>query len=277
MHCSNVVTALAGALALLGAVATNAAAQPRDRDDGRRGGGGDWVELGCQKVNFRAERDTVRVGRREGRFSAIRLSARGGDVEMLDLKVIYANGQPDDIRVRRILERGEPTPPLDLRGRDRSVDSIELVYRALPNRRDREPTVCVEGLAAMSGPPPGPPPGPSAGGWVELGCKEVSLFGKDRDTLPVGRREGRFKAVRLHVRGADVEMLDLKVIYTNGQPDDIQVRHFIRAGERTRPLDLKGWERSIDRVDMVYRTAVNPVNIIQKGVRMANVCVEGLQ
>jgi hypothetical protein len=28
---------------------------------------------------------------------------------------------------------------------------------------------------------------------------------------------------------------------------------------------------------MVYRTAVNPVNIIQKGVRMANVCVEGLQ
>jgi hypothetical protein len=275
MHLRQVATAVAGALVLAGVVATDAAAQRREDD--RRGGGGDWVELGCQKVSFRAERDIVRVGRREGRFSAIRLRARGGDVEMLDLKVIYANGSPDDIRVRHILERGEPTRPLDLRGRERSIDNIEMVYRALPNRRDREPTVCVEGLAAMAGPPPGPPPGPGPAAWVELGCKEVNLFGKDRDTLPVGRREGRFRAIRLHVRGADVEMLDLKVIYANGAPDDIPVKHFIRAGERTRPLDLRGRDRSIDRVDMVYRTAVNPVNIIQKGVRMANVCVEGLQ
>ena len=41
----------------------------------------DWVELGCQKVSFRSERDVIRVGRREGRFTAIRLFARGGDVE----------------------------------------------------------------------------------------------------------------------------------------------------------------------------------------------------
>src|SRR5207342_687628 len=127
----------AGALVLAGAVATDAAAQ--------RGGDRDWVELGCQKVSFRAERDTVRVGRREGRFTAIRLFARGGDVEMMDLKVIYANGEPDDIRVRHILERGERTRPLDLRGRERAISSIEMAYRALPNRRDREPTVCVEG------------------------------------------------------------------------------------------------------------------------------------
>ena len=87
--------------------------------------------------------------------------------------------------------------------------------------------------------------------------------------MRVGRREGRFKAIRLHVRGTDVEMLDLKVIYTNGQPDDIPVRHFIRAGDRTRPLDLKGRERSIDRVDMVYRSVPN-------SKVMATVCVEGL-
>ena len=66
---------------------------------------------------------------------------------MLDLTVIYSNGDPDDIRVRHILDRGERTRPLDLRGRARSIRMIEMVYRALPNRRDREPTVCVEGLA----------------------------------------------------------------------------------------------------------------------------------
>jgi hypothetical protein len=268
MHSRQVVSALAGALVMAGALATDAAAQRRD-DDRRGGGDRDWVELGCQKVSFKAERDVVRVGRREGRFTAIRLFARGGDVEMLDLKVIYGGGQPDDIRVRHILERGERTRPLDLRGRDRSIDSIEMAYRALPNRRDREPTVCVEGLVAHAA-GPGPGPGPGAGGnWIELGCQQVSLFGKDRDSVRVGRREGRFKAIRLHARGADVELINVRVIYTNGQPDDLPTRHFLRQGGHTPPMDLKGWERSIDRVDMQYRTVPN-----FKG--QATVCVEGL-
>jgi len=37
-----------------------------------------------------------------------------------------------------------------------------------------------------------------------------------------------------------VHMMDLKVIYANGQPDDITVREEIRAGGQTRALDLKG-------------------------------------
>ena len=106
----------------------------------------------------------------------------------------------------------------------------------------------------------------------------MNLFGTDRDSIRIGRREGRFKAIRLFTREADVEVLDLKVIYADGEPDDIAVQHFLRTGERTRPLDLKGWERAIDRVDLVYRTVINPVDIIaQQRVRMATVCVEGLQ
>jgi hypothetical protein len=247
---------LATALVFTGMMASDALAQRRDSD---------WVDLGCQTVSFRVDRDILRVGRRDGRFAAIRLHTRGGDVEMLDLKVVYGNGQPDDISVRRILRRGDRTRALDLRGGERVIDHIEMVYRAVPSFRGREAVVCVEGLAHAAP----PPPPPSAGAWVELGCKQVALFGRDRDTLPVGRREGRFKAIRLHVRGADIEMLDLKVIYANGAPDDVPVRHFIRQGERTRPLDLRGWERSIDRVDMVYRTVPN-----FKG--LARVCIEGL-
>jgi hypothetical protein len=139
MRSRQVVSALAGALVLAGTFVTDAVAQREDRD---------WVELGCQLVSFRTDRDVIRVGRQEGRFTAIRLYASGGDVEMLGLTVIYANGDPDEIRVRHVLERGERTRPLDLRGRARSIDRIELVYRALPNRRDREPEVCVEGRVA---------------------------------------------------------------------------------------------------------------------------------
>jgi hypothetical protein len=44
----------------------------------------------------------------------------------------------------------------------------------------------------------------------------------------------------------------------------------IRQGQHTRPLDLQGWERLIDRVEMTYLTIPN-----FKG--LATVCVEGLQ
>jgi hypothetical protein len=107
------------------------------------------------------------------------------------------------------------------------------------------------------------------GRWVELGCKEVSFLGVDRDVIRVGRREGRFKAIRLEARGNDVEMLDLKVIYANGEPDDIPVRSLIRQGTRTRALDLRGRERAIRQIEMVYAKRLN-----FRG--RATVCVEGL-
>src|SRR5262245_47565520 len=107
---------------------------------------GDWVQLGCQQVTFlTTDRDTIRVGRSEGRFKAIRLLARGNDVEMLDLKVIYANGEPDDIPVRAWIRQGTKTRPLDLRGRERAIQRIEMVYRSKLNFRGQA-TVCAEGL-----------------------------------------------------------------------------------------------------------------------------------
>jgi hypothetical protein len=136
------LAAIAAALVCTGLVATDAQAQRRDRDGGR-----DWVELGCKEVNFSlgADRDVIRVGRSEGRFKAIRLLARGNDVEMLDLKVVYANGAPDDIPVRSMIRQGSRTRPLDLRGRERAIRQVDMVYRKPLNFRGRA-TICVEGL-----------------------------------------------------------------------------------------------------------------------------------
>ena len=105
--------------------------------------------------------------------------------------------------------------------------------------------------------------------WEQLGCQKVGFL-VDRDVIRVGRREGTFKAIRLEVAGNAVYMNDLKVVYGNGVPADIQVRSEIRDGGQTRPLDLKGrGERVIDRIEMTYRAKPN-----FKG--SAKVCVEGL-
>jgi hypothetical protein len=257
----------AGVILTLAMAATSAEAQ------GRRGGGdrdGNWEQLGCEDVGRRgADRDTINVGRREGRFSAIRLEAQGNSVSILDLKVIYTNGAPDDIQVRSEINEGDSTRPLDLRGRDRAIDRIEIVskrdFRGPGRGKAR---VCVFGRVAEDD-RRGDRDGGRGGGWEELGCQSVGLLG-DRDVIRVGRREGRFKAIRLNVSGNDVHILDLKVVYTNGAPDDIQVRSEIRQGGQTRPLDLRGRERAIDRIELIYRAKPN-----FKG--RARVCAEGLK
>lgn len=121
--------------AICGPLIADASAQPREV----------WVNLGCQSVGFLVDRDVIRVGRREGRFKAIRLQVTGNRINMLDLKVIYANGAPDDLPVRAEIRPGSTTRAFDLRGRERAIDRIEMVYRSEPNLRGQA-RVCVEGL-----------------------------------------------------------------------------------------------------------------------------------
>jgi hypothetical protein len=246
----------------------------------RPGPAPDWVVLGRQTVGFTVDRDVINVGQSEEwfrtrSFRTLHIEAQRNDVHLLAIRVVYINGYGEHFPVDRLIRQGELLP-IDLRGERSYLGRIELTYRARPNLRGQA-VVTVYGEPARRG--DGPPVAlPGRGDWVELGCQQVALFGKDSDSVRVGRREGRFKSIRLEVRGADVEILDLKVIYANGEPDDIQVRHFLRAGERTRPLDLRGWERVIDRVAMTYRTKLNPLDIIAKQrISTATVCVEGLQ
>ncbi|WP_170937186.1 MULTISPECIES: DUF2541 family protein [Rhodomicrobium] len=267
-----------GGLLLLSAVGLSTAqAQYRDGDDR-------WERLGCSEVGRRADRDVIEVGRREGRFTALRLEAEGNDVNILDLTVIYANGEPDNIDVRREIREGERTGPLDLRGRDRAIDRIEIVSKRDFRGRGHGPAqVCIFGREARYDRHESRDDRRDdrrdydrrdrddrrGGHWEELGCQSVGILG-DRDVIRVGRREGRFKAIKLLVSGNDVNIIDLRVIYSNGAPDDIPVRSEIREGGETRPLDLRGYERSIDRIEMIYRAKPNFQG-------KARVCVVGIQ
>jgi hypothetical protein len=131
-----------GVMLVAGIAAKPVLAQHRDHDKGHE----HWEQLGCQKVGFLVDRDVIRVGRRDGKFSAIRLEVSGNTVYMNDLKVVYGNGAPDDIPVRSEIREGGQTRALDLKGRgERAIDRIEMTYRAKPNFKGSA-TVCVSGL-----------------------------------------------------------------------------------------------------------------------------------
>ena len=273
------LSALAAALVLAGVLSGQAFAQRWERDG--------WELLGEKAVGFRVDRDAIVINHpsdwyRDRAFRRLHLIAERSDIHLMSVRLVYQNGYSEDFPVDRLLREGQDQP-IDLRGDRKYIQRIEMIYRSRPSFEGRAIMKVYGVPARFAGPGPGvlppigPGPGPGAGPgpgvgreWVELGCKRVSLFGVDRDAIHVGRREGRFKSIRLNVRGADINMLDLRVVYGNGEPDHIPVRSVIRQGDRTRPLDLRGWERVIDRIEMTYLTIPN-----FKG--QATVCAEGLQ
>lgn len=89
------------------------------------------------------------------------------------------------------------------------------------------------------------------GRWEKLGQLNVSDRA-ERDTLKVGAKKGRFEAVQLHVKGRAVQFHDLEIHFENGGVQDVSLRSVIRAGERSRVIDLDGGKRAIDKMVFIY-------------------------
>jgi hypothetical protein len=214
----------------------------------------EWEFLGARSVDFRRDRDIIPVGRREGRFGALQVTAKGGDIDLHDLKIVYANGSVDDIPVKAVIRAGGYSGVLDLRGRDRAIKEIRLSYGPGPRRAARA-EIQVYGLEAGA-------PRWSAKTkrseapvtrWELLGSRTVT-FKRDFDVVQVGRRAGRIRALQLLVADNAVFFDDLKVVYGNGRIDDIPIRKKIPESGRTRVIDLKGEGRIIKEIRFVYRS-----------------------
>ena len=91
--------------------------------------------------------------------------------------------------------------------------------------------------------------------WVRLGDRHVGFI-NDHDTIHVGRHEGRFKRLKLLIRGNDIQLNSIKVLYGNGQVEDaVFDRHIRDGGEAV--VDLRtGWRdgRFIRDVELHYRS-----------------------
>jgi hypothetical protein len=248
-----------------------------DRERYRR-----WIFLGEKIVDFRAERDVIELGYpedwfRDRAFRTLHFFAERNDVLMHRIRIRYFDDRAQDIEIERPIPEGSDLA-IDLGGDRSYIRRIEMFYRS-SREGDSRGVIRVYGEPVrFGGPPPEAAlPPPEGAGWVELGCRRVSLFRTDRDIIELSRRDGRFRAIRLISREGDIEMLDLRVIYANGEPDNIPVRRLLVSGERTRPLDLRGRERTLDRIEMVYRSLVRPADVaVDDKIGHPIVCVEGL-
>jgi hypothetical protein len=211
-----------------------------------------WVLFGAQTVDFGADRDVIQVGSHAGRFERIALRVYDNDIYLRELTIVYADGERDRKVIDTEFRAETQTRPIDLRG-DRFIRQIELLYRSRPGMRSPA-VVEVYGDYARDWLGDRGRFREYEGGWVMLGAQRAAIFAKDTDAIHVGERFGRFRAIRLTARREDVRLYRVRIVYGNGEIEDLPASFTLKAGQSTPPFDLKGRGRFIDRIELRYRT-----------------------
>jgi hypothetical protein len=119
------VLLVALACLLLAGLYQSADAQRYGRGNGRPG---PWIYLGESNVDGNSDHDRIKVGRSDGRFRALQLRVERAPIEFDRVVVHYASGADDEVPVRSRIPAGGSTRPIDLRGGDRAIESVEIWY-----------------------------------------------------------------------------------------------------------------------------------------------------
>ncbi len=202
---------------------------------------------------YALERDSFQIKEGSRRIRALRIEADEGSADVRSFTVTYADGETEKVRVRQVLKEGERTALYKL-DEPRPVRSVEIAY--IP----KGPVTLIMLADAKQAPPPAQ--------WEELACKSVGFL-IDRDVVSLNTQD-RYKSLRLRSVGYDIEMIEMAVRYGNGGRDVYPIRTIIPTNGRTNPIDLRGENRRIREIELVYRARAI-------GTVKTRLCVDGMK
>lgn len=239
------------------------------------------------------ETDKIDTRNIPGKFRGIRVYALDGSaVDVKKIDVFYSDGsvftedRGRNIRLDATDVRTRLMGPDNGNGPEKFIDRIVMHYQTAPGE-PRQARVRIVGVTSTSGAkavrpqsggiaapavrpgdsavsgaiastptPPVPTSTPAgattAGGDVLFGVQNVG-FGVDRDVIRVGSDYGKFDKIRLRVLDNDIFITDMRVVYSNGEPDVLAVGANVPANSRTKWFALKG-DRFIKEIQLIYKS-----------------------
>ncbi len=87
-----------------------------------------WDKLGTKKVNYRLDKDVIKVGVRDGLFTKLKVVVTNGALNMHKMVVVYKNGQRDNINLRHQFSKKSDSRVIDLKGGKRVIKEIIFWY-----------------------------------------------------------------------------------------------------------------------------------------------------
>jgi len=203
------------------------------------------------------DQDVFKLGREYGRFQRLRLRALGAAVELKEVRVVYAGGDPDVLAVNAEVGTGEQTAWLDLNG-ERFIREIAFVY---PQARRSKARLEIWGEYAESWFQPSSGTGAFAkanNGWLYLGGQAplfVSIrhgLGYETDVVSVARNRG-FSSLRLDVKNRAITLNRIKVIYADDSSDVFGERQRVAGGTSFGPVSLKAGQ-PVKAIEISHRS-----------------------
>lgn len=111
---------------------TRAAEARNDRNDRQIEATTGWDKLGERWIQGGVDRDVIRVGRDDGRFSVIKLKAEHSALELFDVNVVFGDGTSFSPGTRLVFGQGSWSRTIDLPGGNRTIRRVEFRYGNLP-------------------------------------------------------------------------------------------------------------------------------------------------
>ena len=105
---------------------------------------GRWVHLGDKHVDGNSDHDKISIGASDGRFRQLQIRVEDGAVDFQRVVVHFGNGSDEELQFRERINPGAETRPMDLRGYNRIIKSVEFWYQKA-NWGSRRPTVRLYG------------------------------------------------------------------------------------------------------------------------------------
>jgi hypothetical protein len=240
-----------------------ALADPSARAEARHAWGDQagWTYLGETRLVGWRDHGLIEVPRGQRRLDRIMLVARNGLADLRGVKVHLAGGESFVVRLGRF--DGRAVIDVPDRGRVRAIELVGgrwgrrypaaiQVFGDLRERRGYGYGYGYEGGPGRPGRDDGygggdyepAPPLAHGGGWQTLGSAYIDGR-RDRETIVVGRDEGRFRQLMLSTT-ADVGIHDVTVTLLSGQVIALPARAAMGGGAMV--FDLPGDARGIREV-----------------------------
>jgi hypothetical protein len=108
-----------------------------------------WHKIGEMSVDFRTDHDEMSVMGAD-RFSTLIYKVRDAAITLSDFKIEYEGGEVQDIKIGKTVQAAGQSEVIDLKGTERSIKKITLVYRTIPNYKDKPAKVEIWGLKTNS-------------------------------------------------------------------------------------------------------------------------------
>jgi hypothetical protein len=98
---------------------------------------GQWRELGSREVDYNVDHDTILVTGFKGDFRKIKLRVSNAPVRFQRVVVTYGNGRSQELAIRSLIRAGGETRAINLPGRERVINKVDLWYESASLRRQK--------------------------------------------------------------------------------------------------------------------------------------------